>query len=247
MSAASTESSGPASPASSAVLPPGPAHRSSHRPLGASAAASAAVTSCEPSSCTPARPSRTAGSSAGFPDQRAANGRVAAGSAPAVEQLVDLGQSRPDDQADRGARVVGPQRGLDLLGRQQIGVRVDDPPRDARCAAASRSTIEPGGEPGQPARRGHAPRPGAAPRSPARSPARPTVAAARSTVAATAACTGTRMARSWWVPSRSRSSTAGCRVAERPARGRGDDQVVACPGPGRCRPAARWRTRRRGR
>ena len=60
-----------ASAASSAVLPPGPAHRSSHRPELSpvtSASASARAMSWEPSSCTAARPSRTGASSPGSPD-----------------------------------------------------------------------------------------------------------------------------------------------------------------------------------
>ena len=58
-----------ASAASSAALPPGPAHRSSQRSSRPStgAAASASATSCEPSSWTPARPSATAGTSPGSP------------------------------------------------------------------------------------------------------------------------------------------------------------------------------------
>jgi hypothetical protein len=39
---------------------------------------------------------------------------------------------------------------------------------------------------------------------------RPTVAAASSTVAETAARSGTRIESTWWAPSRSRSTTAGC-------------------------------------
>ena len=42
-----------ASPVSSAVLPPGPAQRSSHHPVGAVARASPQATSCDPSSWTP--------------------------------------------------------------------------------------------------------------------------------------------------------------------------------------------------
>ena len=59
----------PASAPSSAALPPGPAHRSSQRWSGPSsgAAASASATSWLPSSCTPARPSRTAASAPGSP------------------------------------------------------------------------------------------------------------------------------------------------------------------------------------
>ena len=57
--------SGTASPVSSAVLPPGPAERSSHQPGAAGGRVTPQATSWEPSSCTPARPVRTSGRSAG--------------------------------------------------------------------------------------------------------------------------------------------------------------------------------------
>ena len=82
-------------------MPPGPAHRSSHGPTGPSARASAAATSCEPSSCTPARPSRTAARSAGLPDQRAAYGEYRPGSAPAAVS------SPTSASPGRTARVTG--------------------------------------------------------------------------------------------------------------------------------------------
>ena len=55
--------------------------------------------------------------------------RVESRLGPGRDQLPDLGQSRPDRQADLRAEVVGRQRRLELGGRQQVGVRVDDPPR----------------------------------------------------------------------------------------------------------------------
>ena len=63
-----------ARPVSRADLPPGPAHRSSHQPDGAGTFVRAQVTSWEPSSWTPARPSRTGRSWAGSPSQRAPKG-----------------------------------------------------------------------------------------------------------------------------------------------------------------------------
>ena len=62
-----------ARPARSAALPPGPAHRSSHRssePPSSGADAAMMAASCEPSSWAPERPSRIDGRRAGSPDSR---------------------------------------------------------------------------------------------------------------------------------------------------------------------------------
>ncbi|CFE49240.1 Uncharacterised protein [Mycobacterium tuberculosis] len=82
------------SPANSAVLPPGPAHRSSHRPVSPSTGArvNARATNWLPSSWTSAWPSRTGASRPGSPRGRyTANGeyrptvpRTARASSPAV-------------------------------------------------------------------------------------------------------------------------------------------------------------------
>ena len=71
-----------ASPASSADLPPGPAHRSSHWPkqlFALAARTKARMTSWEPSSCMPARPSRTAATSEGFPGRTTPHGEYRVG------------------------------------------------------------------------------------------------------------------------------------------------------------------------
>ena len=192
-----------ASPASSAALPPGPAHRSSHQPRRRRRRdprqrrrPPAATPRPGPRPCPRGRPA----SSAGLPDQRAAYGlqrrRLGAGG----EQLVDRRPVPGRTTRLTGAEhVVGQQRGLDLLGRQQVGVRVDDPASGARCAAPTpRASSRPAASVGPPTRTRCGPRPCAAPRSPARSPAYRPSPAARSTVAATAACDGTRMLSSWW-------------------------------------------------
>ena len=172
------------------------------------------ATSWEPSSCTPARPVRTSGRSAGLPVPRTAKGDQRPGpSAPAsATSSSTLGQARPDDQRDLRADVVRGERGDELVGGQQVGVRLDDP---ARVRVRE-------GEPVQRvavARRAGRPSPSRSCAATLRSTAltrpvtrRPTVAPARSTVSLTAACVPTRMPRTWWAPSRSRSTTAGCSV-----------------------------------
>ncbi len=123
-------SSGPASPASRAVLPPGPGAQVQPRPdRSRPTRASAAATSCEPSSCTPARPSRTAGRSAGLPDQRAAYGECRPGSAPAVVSSPTSASPGRTARVTGACVVVGAQRGLQLRVRQHVGERVDDPAR----------------------------------------------------------------------------------------------------------------------
>ena len=121
--------------------------------------------------------------------------RVPAGLGPRRRQLTDLGQPGPDGQGDRGQLVVGAQRGLQLGVRQHVGERVDDPARVGGRDRQPVPLVQPGGEPVHPLGEVRsATRRSTAFTSPVTR--RPTVAAARSTVAATAACTGTRMARS---------------------------------------------------
>ena len=125
-----------ASPASSRALPPGPAHRSSHRGIGrpgaaASARASASAASWLASSCTPARPCATAGICG-----RVALGEVAAERRPAGraqprrDELGRVGQPGHGAQRDPRALAVGGQHGLGLGERRRPGPR--PAPRDQR-------------------------------------------------------------------------------------------------------------------
>ena len=62
---------------------------------------------------------------------------------PGVQQLVDRRETGPDHQADRGRVVVGQQRGLHLVGGQQIGVRFHDPPWMGTAQGQRLDVIEP--------------------------------------------------------------------------------------------------------
>ena len=237
-----------ASPANSAVLPPGPAHRSSHGPAGASARVRPQATSCDPSSCTPARPSRTAGRSAGLPGPAGGERRVPPGSAPASASSVTSASPGRTASVTGGLTLSASSAGPQLVGRQHVGVRVDDPPRvgglqapagrRSSSPAASRSSqlVEVAfGDPAQDGvdepddplpDRGRRQVDGGRHGGPGRDPHRQDLVGCR-------AGAGRR--------------TAGCRLCELASARGGDDQVVACPGRGRSRRAARWRRRRRGR
>ena len=200
-----------ASPANRAVFPPGPAQRSSQRPGGASIRVSAQATSWDPSSCTPARPVRTSSRSFGLPRASAANGDGPPGAAPA---------------ASRSAISASPGRTASATGGLTLSARNAAINSSAGSRSAYASTIQRGWAVSRASRsRSSSPAPSRANQVSSVSAATrrstaltnpvtrsPTVAAAKSTVAATAACTGTRMARIWWAPSRSRSSNAGCQL-----------------------------------
>ena len=231
--------------ASSAALPPGPAHRSSQRSSrpSTSARVSASATSCEPASCTPARPSRTAGTSPGSPDvQHHGEGRdvsTRSGSTrPAVAaELLDRRQPRPRHEGHPGPLVVGGEQRLELLGPVEgLGERVHDPGgvRGPHVPAARRAPSI------HPSRSRAAIRRITALVNPAG--LCPTRARTSSTVLVTAAWSGTRMASSWWAPSRSASRTPGRGAGSRGGRPRRRTPRAraACPRP------ARWRRRRRG-
>ncbi len=200
-----------ASPASSALFPPGPAHRSSHQPARAGTSDSAQATSWLPSSCTPARASRTAGTDPGSPARTAPNGENRVGDPPA---------------ATNSATSANPGRTASVVpGTWLSESRAARSSRSGRtCANAS--TIH----------SGCAVRNARAARSPSPSHSRsshsdrswaailrtialttpvarsPTPALATSTLVDTAACTGTAMASTWWAARRNTSTTAGCRV-----------------------------------
>ena len=131
--------------ASSAALPPGPAHRSSQRSSGPSsgASASASATSWLPSSCTPARPSRTLGSgrrvAAGEDDRRRARARRARPPR-VVDHLVVVGEAGARDERHAGRHVVGDEQ------------RARSRRRTARCPPAPRAA------PGRPTAGGSRPR-----------------------------------------------------------------------------------------
>ena len=215
-----------ASAANSPALPPGPAQRSSHRSAGTGAtgaAASARAMSCEPSSCTAARPSRTAGSDPGSPPGRtAAVGAQRPGSAPAASNSPTSASPGRATSATRGEVLSAANRCLSCSWT------------DCRSAAACPSnaasnalTIHSGWD----SRTANASWLGwAAPsaagattsshcarlRSPTRrstaltKPAAPAPLTwrARPTVSATAAWAGTRIASTWCAPRRRVSSTA---------------------------------------
>ena len=151
-----------------------------------------------------------------------------------------------------GGCVVGGQQGVELAGAvaERLGERVDDP---ARVGVRDGREARPGRRPGRA-------RPGAT--QPARSwaddlaqhgvdeartgPGRPWPGPGRRWCRPRRA-TGTRIASSWWVPSRSASRTGGVDLGQRPVDAGGDHRVVgALPADRPGRPA-RWRTRRRGR
>ncbi len=206
----------------SAALPPGPAHRSSHRstvPVAGeprSAAARASVTSWLPSSCTPTRPSATPGTAAGsLPGRTTAVGAQRPG-VPCVSVTTSSGSARPG----RATRVT---RGAVLSASSSAGrssAVSPLPTSDSRSArtihagwlwvaasaavssgASTRRSSSHASRSRSPTRRSTALTNCAAP-LPMRSRTRPTVSD-------TAACGGTRIPRSWWAPSRSASSTGG--------------------------------------
>ena len=200
-----------ARPRSSAAFPPGPAHRSSHGPSGASARASASATSWLPSSWTPTRPSRTAASSVGFPAQMAPYGEYGVGSAPAATSSA---------RSYRPGLTTSVVRGESLSAASAVSVSSPSSSSNARAthagwwfrsATASMPVVLPTSSSSHPSMSRCATLRSTAFTTPVtRSPM---AAAARSTVAPTAACTGTRIPRIWCAPRRSTSTTAGCRVS----------------------------------
>ncbi len=154
------------------------------------------ATSCDPSSWTPTRPSRTEARSAGLPDQRAANGeygaRLGARRPPARTRSARPGRI---GQGDRGRHVVGEQRRLEFgrPGARRRRRRRSSAGGRWRWPARSR-LVSPGGQLGDPL----VPRPGGHPaehRVHQPGDPLPHRGRARSTVAATAAWTGVAMAR----------------------------------------------------
>ena len=215
----------PATAASSAALPPGPAHRSSQRASGPSSGASvrASATSWLPSSCTPARPSRTLGSAAGSPPVRITPVGVSAPNrpAPSVSSSTASWSTRPG----RATRVT---RGAALSAVRSAPISSADRPLPTRASRSARTT-QSGWLCVTDSR--------ASSSSPAASAIRcshssevvlptvrrtaltncdgpvPSCSRASPTVSETAACAGTRMPRSWWTPSR-RTSSAGASIVE---------------------------------
>ena len=197
----------PAPPAAPA-LPPGPAHRSSQsssRP-SSGASASASATSCEPSSCTPARPSATAGTAPWVATLEHHAVRRVGGRLP--RQLLARGAPGPGHQGDLRVLVVGREQRVQLVLAESVAELVDDPFRVAE------------GERGVPRRRG--PLVGGDLRDPlvevaladraqhrVGEVAGPGVHPGAHQVdgGADRGVVGTRIDSSWWVPSRSASST----------------------------------------
>ena len=191
--------------ASSAALPPGPAARSMVRGPGASTAASASATSWLPSSCTAARPSRTAASSAG----------IAAGGQPDRERRPRARARRPSrggeqlvaghaagDEVDLGPRVVACEGAPGLVpvrsvrGDPRASAKASTIQRGwaqviARCPAGSSSNA------GRRGRRRRRPRRRGAARRWQAGCARGSMLRTRSTVVETAARAGTRVRQSW--------------------------------------------------
>ena len=141
-----------ASAASRAALPPGPAHRSSQRSSrpSTSARASASATSWDPASCTPARPSRTAGIAPGSPDssatpsgetRRCAGRRRSSSTVDNPGRATSVTRGRSLSAASNALELVGPgERPAELLDDPR-GVGGPDRPSDAssRSIHASRS------------------------------------------------------------------------------------------------------------
>ena len=121
-----------ASAASSAVLPPGPAHRSSHRPPSSATGArvSARATNWLPSSWTSACPSRTAGSCAGSPAGRYTAYGEYRPTLPSTAAAKSSAVSTPGRAArcTCGRVVVGGQRRVEFPGG--TAQRVDEGLRD---------------------------------------------------------------------------------------------------------------------
>ena len=117
---------GAASVASRAALPPGPAHMSSHfsgpAPVGAtSARLTARASSCDPSSCTAARPSRTAAMPPGSPlSSTAPTGERAERLAPALSSSSTSARPGRATRDTLARRVVGDQQGLEV-GVDRLG------------------------------------------------------------------------------------------------------------------------------
>ena len=116
----------------------------------------------------------------------------------------------PGHQGDPGRLVVGREQRVELLGSPSAVAQLVDHP--ARVAVGDPATWPARSAPGparprRSRRRGRARRPCAARRWRSRPAPEPTRACTRSTVVLIAACVGTRIASSWWAPSRSASST----------------------------------------
>ncbi len=89
----------------------------------------ARATSCEPASCTPARPSRTAGIAPGSPDSRVTPSGDRVGE-PA--ELLDGRQAWSGHQGHPRALVVGREQGLELVGPAEGTGQLDHDPRRVR-------------------------------------------------------------------------------------------------------------------
>ena len=117
--------------------------------------------------------------------------------------------------------------------RTRLGQRVDDPlrvgVRDARWPRSAPSRVRPA----DPVVEVVLGRPCAARRWRTRPGPGPTSERTRSTVVLIAACGGTRIASSWWAPSRSTSSTLACDLGQRPVDAGGEDRVVGALPPDR--------------
>ncbi len=200
-----------ARPVSRAALPPGPAHRSSHGPRGASARDSSSATSWLPSSCTPTRPSRTAGMSPGLPCQTAPKGEYGVGSAPAATSSARSYNPGRTTSVVRGGTLSASSAASVSSPITSANARAIHAGWWLRAATASMPWPSPTSSAIQASRSFWATlRSTAFTRPATRSPM---AAAARSTVAPTAAWGGTRIPSTWWAPRRSTSMTAGCRVS----------------------------------
>ena len=143
----------PATAASSAALPPGPAHRSSQRSSRPSTgtAVSASATSWLPSSCTPDRPSRTLASAAGSPPARITAVGVSEPRAEPCrvrEDLVGVRQAGARHHGDVRRDVVGDEQLLDLVGGpavpdQRLAQGAHDPDRVALHRGEARRSRRP--------------------------------------------------------------------------------------------------------
>ena len=148
--ATSTAPPAAASAASRAALPPGPAHRSSQRSPATIGRARlrARAASCEPSSCTRARPLATTGFADGSPPADRAPDRR---DATRLADLGDGGEAGQRDKADRGRLVVGGEQLLELalapLERQGGAEGGDDPVRVRVLDGQPLVAAEPGQRP----------------------------------------------------------------------------------------------------
>ena len=226
-----------ASAASRAALPPGPAHRSSQRSSRPSSGAAASHHGDQLRALV-----LHAGAALGD-GRHLRPGRRPASTTPYGEKRVGSpGSSSRVDRPGRATRVhprrlvVGGEQVVELVGADRGAQLVDHPARVAVGDRGERVGATVGPErPGRSRPSSSCSETRAAPRWRSRAAPELTLDGTRSTVVLMAAWAGTRMDNSWWVPSRSASSTLASTLLHRPVDAGSEDRVVgaraadACP------------------